>query len=239
MAQDVNAMTGSVQHMMERSVVAMGRVTVVLVCAISTGLETPVSTKRTAKFLAEKAKTSAATLKEWCAPMLGNATVAAAFATTLMAKISSLGPTVSVMTASVLMRIQGSCVEAMDSVTVETVTARPVGMEINVNFCVTSVHGKANGDAHLQMARSAAIEEPVCVENVPAMTLIHQGTGVISMEIHASVMKEAATLHMTDIPMSFALVMVSVTVGGVTAKRAGPARSVSILSPVQSQQRQV
>lgn len=59
--------------------------------------------------------------------------------------------------------------EAMECVTVETVTARLVGMEINANSSVTSSHGKANGDARLQMARSAVTEGPVFVENVPAM----------------------------------------------------------------------
>lgn len=46
----------------------------------------------------------------------------------------------------------------MGSVTVETVTARLVGMEINVNSSVTSPPGKASEDAHLQMAKSAATE---------------------------------------------------------------------------------
>ncbi len=51
-----------------------------------------------------------------------------------------------------------SWLQAMESVTVETVTARLVGMEINVNSSVTSAHGRVSGDAHLQMARSAATE---------------------------------------------------------------------------------
>lgn len=46
----------------------------------------------------------------------------------------------------------------MASVTVETVTVLLVGMETNVNSSVTSAHGKASGDAHLQMAKSAATE---------------------------------------------------------------------------------
>lgn len=49
----------------------------------------------------------------------------------------------------------------MASVTVETVTVLPVGMETNVNSNVISAHGKASGDAHLQMAKSAATE--VCL----------------------------------------------------------------------------
>lgn len=49
----------------------------------------------------------------------------------------------------------------MASVTVETVTVPLVGMETNVNSSVTSAHGKASGDAHLQMAKSAATE--VCL----------------------------------------------------------------------------
>lgn len=55
----------------------------------------------------------------------------------------------------------------MGSVTVETVTARLVGMEINANSSVTSPPGKANEDAHLQMAKSAATE--VC----HSYTLLH------------------------------------------------------------------
>lgn len=46
----------------------------------------------------------------------------------------------------------------------------------------------------------------VYVENVPAMMLIHQGTGVTSMETHASVMRGAAMLHMTDTQTGSALV---------------------------------
>lgn len=54
------------------------------------------------------------------------------------------------------------CFQAMASVTVETVTVTPVGMETNVNSSVTSAHGRASGDARLQMARSAATE--VCFQ---------------------------------------------------------------------------
>lgn len=54
-----------------------------------------------------------------------------------------------------------SWLQAMESVTVETVTALLVGMEINVNSSVPSAHGRVSGDAHLQMARSAATE--VCL----------------------------------------------------------------------------
>lgn len=53
------------------------------------------------------------------------------------------------------------CFQAMASVTVETATVLLVGMETNVNSSVTSAHGKASGDAHLQMAKSAATE--VCL----------------------------------------------------------------------------
>lgn len=49
----------------------------------------------------------------------------------------------------------------MASVTVETVTVLLVGMETDVNSNVTSAHGKAGEDAHLQMAKSAATE--VCL----------------------------------------------------------------------------
>lgn len=51
--------------------------------------------------------------------------------------------------------------QAMASVTVETVTVLLVGMETDVNSSVTSAHGRASGDARLQMAKSAATE--VCL----------------------------------------------------------------------------
>lgn len=53
------------------------------------------------------------------------------------------------------------CFQATASVTVETVTVLPVGMETNVNSSVISAHGRASGDARLQMAKSAATE--VCL----------------------------------------------------------------------------
>lgn len=53
------------------------------------------------------------------------------------------------------------CFQAMASVTVETATVLLVGTETNVNSSVTSAHGKASGDAHHQMAKSAATE--VCL----------------------------------------------------------------------------
>lgn len=46
----------------------------------------------------------------------------------------------------------------MANVIVETVIVLLVGMETNVNSSVTSAHGKASGDARLQMAKSAATE---------------------------------------------------------------------------------
>lgn len=232
-----NATTGSAQHMMGKPVVVMACVTVASANVIRAGLEKPVSTSRTASSPAERAKTCAATLREWCAPTQERVSVAAACATTPTAKASSVGATVSVMTASAWMRTQERCVEAMESVTVETVTARPVGMEINVNSSVTSAHGKASGDAHLQTAKSAATEGHVYAENVHAMMWTHPETGVTSMETPASVTRGAATQHMTDIQMISALVMVSVIAGGVTVKRVGQARSVSILSPVPFLQR--
>lgn len=54
----------------------------------------------------------------------------------------------------------------MESVTVETVTVRLVGMEINVNSSVTSPPGRSRKDAHLQMGKSAATE--VCHLHVPS-----------------------------------------------------------------------
>ncbi|MEJ1280668.1 integrin beta-like 1 [Cricetulus griseus] len=88
--------------------------------------------------------------------------------------------------------------EAMGSVTVETVTARLVGMEINANSSVTSPPGKASEDAHLQMAKSAATEEHVFVVNVLATMLIPLGTGEISMGTRASAMRGTVELCMID-----------------------------------------
>lgn len=67
----------------------------------------------------------------------------------------------------------------MASVTVETVTVLLVGMETDVNSSVTSAHGKASGDAHLQMAKSAATE--VCL---PASKLIQYTAYRPSMGSH-------------------------------------------------------
>lgn len=122
--------------------------------------------------------------------------------------------------------------EAMESVTVETVTARLVGMEINVNSSVTSAHGRVSGDAHLQMARSAATEAHVSVASAPAMTWIPQEIGVTSMETPASVTREVAMPCTTDTRMISVQVTASVTVAGVTARKTGLERTVIILSPV-------
>lgn len=129
--------------------------------------------------------------------------------------------------------------EAMESVTVETVTARLVGMEINVNSSVTSAHGRVNVDAHLQMAKSAATEGHVYVVSAPAMMWILQETGETSTERPASVTKEVAMPRMTDTRMISVQVMASVTVAGVTARRDGLGRNVIILSPVHSPLRPV
>lgn len=101
MGHGVNATTGSVQHMTGRPVLVMEHVTVVSVSVMTTGLEKPVSTRRTASSLNKKAKTCAATLREWCAPMQERVIAAAATAAISMAKASSAASTVSVMTASV------------------------------------------------------------------------------------------------------------------------------------------
>lgn len=61
-------------------------------------------------------------------------------------------------------------VKAMESVTVETVTVMLVGMAINVNSSVTSLHGRSRGGARLQMARSAATE--VCCSHLFLWTYI-------------------------------------------------------------------
>lgn len=55
----------------------------------------------------------------------------------------------------------------MASVTVETATVLLVGMETNVNSSVTSAHGKASGDAHRQMAKSAATEVGLPLQSNP------------------------------------------------------------------------
>lgn len=113
---------------------------------------------------------------------------------------------------------QKKYVEATESVTVETVTARLVGMEINANSSVTSPPGRASEDAHLQMAESAVTEGFVCVVNVLAMMLTRLETGGIFMGTPVSVMKGTARLSTTDILTTSVLVMGSVTVEDVTAK---------------------
>lgn len=120
---------------------------------------------------------------------------------------------------------------AMESVTVETVTAWLVGMEINVNSSVTSAHGRAKRDARLQMARSVATEEPAYVVNVRVMMWILQVNGEMFMVIPVNVTRETVIQRMTDMQMIFAQVRVSVTVGGVTVRKAGLGRSVSIHCP--------
>lgn len=128
-------------------------------------------------------------------------------------------------------------VEATESVTVETVTARLVGMEINVNSSATSPPGRASEDAHLQMAKSAATEGFVCVVNVPAMMLTRLETGEIFTGTPVSVTKGTAGLSMTDTLTTSVLVTGSVTVEGVTAERAGPGRSVSTRVPARCRPR--
>lgn len=130
-------------------------------------------------------------------------------------------------------------VQAMESVTVETVTVRLVGMEINVNSSVTSPLGRSRKDAHLQMAKSAATEAHVYVGNVHAMMWTQLVTGEIYMEIRVSVMKETAKQCMIDILMTSAQVTDSVIVEGVTVKKDGLGRSVNIHGLVHCQLRKV
>lgn len=120
--------------------------------------------------------------------------------------------------------------EAMASVTVETATVLLVGMETNVNSSATSAHGKARGDVHLQMAKSAATEAHVFVGSVSVMMWTPLETGETFMETPVSVTRETACPHMTGIPTTSAQVMDSVTVADVTAERAGQGGSVSTLS---------
>lgn len=122
-------------------------------------------------------------------------------------------------------------VEATGSVTVETVTARLVGMETNASSSATSPPGKASEDAQLQMAESAATEGLVCVVNVLATMSIRPGTGGTFTGTPASVTRGTAELSMTGIPMTSAQVMDSVIVEDVTAKQAGMGRSVSTHDP--------
>lgn len=113
---------------------------------------------------------------------------------------------------------QKKSVEATESVTVETVTARLVGMEINANSSVTSPPGRASEDVHLQMAKSAATEGFVCAVNVLATMWTPLETGGIFMGTPVSVMRGTAGLSMTDILMTSVPVTGSVTVEDVTAK---------------------
>lgn len=109
-------------------------------------------------------------------------------------------------------------VEAMESVTVETVTARLVGMAINVNSSVISPPGRASEDAHLQMAKSAVTEGLVCVVNVLATMLTQLETGEIFTGTPVSVMKGTVGPSMTDTLMTSVQVTASVIVEDVTAK---------------------
>lgn len=113
---------------------------------------------------------------------------------------------------------QKKYVEAMESVTVETVTVRLVGMEINANSSAISPPGRASEDAHLQMAKSAVTEGLVCVVNVLATMLTQLETGEIFMETHVNVMKGTVKLSTTDILMTSVRVTDNVIVEDVTAK---------------------
>lgn len=113
---------------------------------------------------------------------------------------------------------QKKYVEAMESVTVETVTVMLVGMEINANSSVISPPGRASEDAHHQMAKSAVTEGLVCAVNVLATMLTQLETGEIFTEIPVSVMKGIVELSTTDILMTSVQVMDNVTVEDVTAK---------------------
>lgn len=114
-----------------------------------------------------------------------------------------------------------TCVQAMESVTVETVTVSPVGMAINVSSSVTSPHGRSRRDAHLQMAKFAATEVPVYVESAHVTMLTQLETGEIFMETLVSAMNGTARQSMTDTQMISVQVMDSVTVEDVTVKKDG------------------
>lgn len=134
---------------------------------------------------------------------------------------------------------QKKSVEAMGSVTVETVTARLVGMEINANSSATSPPGKASEDVHLQMAKSAVTEGHVYVVNALVMMLIQLGTGETFTGIPVSVTRGTAELFTTDTQMISVQVMDSVTVEDVIAEWAGMGRSVSTHGPAHCQWRRV
>lgn len=173
------------------------------------------------------------------APMQVHVTVAGACVIIQMEVDSFMANSVSVMIENAWMMKRKKYVEAMGSVTVETVTARLVGMEINVNSSVTSPPGKASEDAHLQTAESAATEERVYVVNVLAMMLIQLETGETFTGTRVNVMKETAELFMIDTLMISVQVMDSVTVGDVTAEQAGMERSVSTPGPAHCRLRRV
>ncbi|KAL7983885.1 hypothetical protein Chor_000761 [Crotalus horridus] len=123
----------------------------------------------------------------------------------------------------------------MACVTVETVTARLVGMAINVSSNVTSPPGRSRRSVPLQMAKSAATEEHVCVENAYVMMLTQLEIGEIFTEIPANVMNETARQPMIDTQMISVQVMASVTVDDVTVRQDGQGRSVNIQFLVLSQ----
>lgn len=113
---------------------------------------------------------------------------------------------------------QKKYVEAMESVTVETVIAGLVGMEINVSSSVISPPGRASEDAHLQMAKSAVTEGLVCVASVLATMLTQPETGEMFTGTPVSVTRGTVGLSMTDTLMTSVQVMGSVIVEDVTAK---------------------
>lgn len=128
-------------------------------------------------------------------------------------------------------------VEAMESVTVETVTARLVGMEINVNSSAISPPGRARGDARLQTAESAVAEGLVCAVSVPATTSTPLETGETFMGTPVSVTRGTVELSMTDTPMTSVQVMGNVIVEDATAEQAGMERSVSTHVPARCRPR--
>lgn len=139
---------------------------------------------------------------------------------------------VNVMIENALMTKLEKFVEATGNVTVETVTARLVGMAINVNSSVTSAHGRLRKDVHLQMAKSAATEEHVYAVNAHATMWTQQVTGEIFMVTPVSVMKGTVNRCMTGTLMTSAQVMGNVTVGDVIAKKDGLEGNVNTHGPV-------
>lgn len=224
---------------MGRSAQAMESVTVGSANVMKAGMVKLVSIQLFAILHGRKAMKCARILKISSVLVQAHVSVAGANVQTQKEMDWCMANFVNVMTENALMMKQERFVQAMESVTVETVTVRLVGMEINVNSSVTSPPGRSRKDAHLQMGKSAATEAHVYVGSVHAMMLTQLVTGEIFMEILANVMKETAKQCMIDTLMTSVQVMDSVIVEDVTVKKDGLGKSVNIHVRVQCQLKKV